>query len=193
MFFQGHDLTNCSPYSYILSLKSSQLISKLSWLNFHPGINVICMSRRWQFRRQPVSSLGSSDKHSNWMTELGFKVSWAQRWASQGLMLMLSIQFLRRAIRALMRWGPWASGAGIKRSWEAGLNFLICISEASWLFRYTLWSCLQNVLLLHHSPPSLYAYFFACWDYSFVMLTIGFICIRNKPRAVSVMKQSERS
>lgn len=109
MFFQGHDLMNCSPYSYILSLKSSQLISKLSWLNFHPGINVICMSGRWQFRRQPVSSLGSSDKHSNWMTELSFKVSWAQRWASQGLMLMSSIQFLRRAIRALMRWGPWAS------------------------------------------------------------------------------------
>lgn len=109
MFFQGRDLMNSSPYSYILSLKSSQLISKLSWLNFHPGTKVIRMSRRWQFRRQLVSSLGSSDKHSNWMTELSCKVSWAQRWASQGLMLMSSIQFLRRAIRALMRWGPWAS------------------------------------------------------------------------------------
>lgn len=110
MFLQGQDLTNCSPYSCILCLKSSQLISKLSWLNFHPGISVICMSRRWQLRRQLVSFLGSSDKHSNWMTELSCKVSWAQRWASQGLMVMSLIQLLRRAIRALMRWGPWASG-----------------------------------------------------------------------------------
>lgn len=67
--------------------------SKLSWLNFRPGINIICMSRRWQIRSQPGSSFSSSDKHSNWMTKLSFKVSWAQRWASQGHMVMSLIWF----------------------------------------------------------------------------------------------------
>lgn len=55
----------------------SPLLSKLSWLDFRPDVNVICLRRQWQLRRHLVSSLSSSDKHSNWMAGPSFKVSCA--------------------------------------------------------------------------------------------------------------------